>query len=305
MKMRGLGRRRLGWILRIATVSIVLPGIGRAQAPVTVAGAAISTPSKPEGSEVVPFTLSDGYLIVVEGRIGTRQHLKLLLDTGATHSVLRSDLEDERPYVRRPVRTVNLEGVLTQELVEVLDFELGPLRIPVLPMLLHDLAYLREIAPGIDGVVGLDVLRSRSFSIDFARKRIGFGPSPKLRHSARMELDEACLAVDVRMLDRPVRLLLDTGVRAILLYRDRLGDRLPELRIEEQIVGSSLGGVASLQVVTLPRIQLNGTDLNRRAVLLQKSPAGLLPQVDGYLALAAIGARRFNFDFERNLFSWE
>jgi hypothetical protein len=298
------GGWRPGWILQTVTAIMLLPGLGRGQGSVAVTGGDNSRQSGIEGSEVVPFTLSDGYLIVVEGRIGTHRHLKLLLDTGATHSVLRSDLA-EPTFARRPVRTVNLEQVLTQELVEVPDFELGPLRRSVLPMLLHDLAYLREIAPGIDGVVGLDLLRSRSFGIDFSRKRITFAPSPTLRHSARMELDEACLTVEVRMLNRPVRLLLDTGVRAILLYGDRLGDRLPELKVEQQIVGSSLGGVAALEVVTLPRIQLNGTDLNRRAVLLQRSPAGLLPQVDGYLALAAIGARRFNFDFESSTFSWE
>ena len=120
-----------------------------------------------------------------------------------------------------------------------------------------------------------------------------------------MEVDEAYLAVDVQMLNRPVRLLLDTGVSAILLYRDRMGDRLPELRVERQIRGASMGGAASLEVVTLPRVQLNGTDLERHAVLLRNSPPGLLPRIDGYMSLTALGARRVSFDFESKIFSWE
>ncbi len=144
--------------------------------------------------------------------------------------------------MRRPTRMVNLDHVLTQELVEVPNFELGPIRIARLPMLLHDLAYLRETGPGVDGVIGLDVLRLRSFSIEMGRRRITFGSSRTLRSSARMKLDDAYLAVEVQMLNRPVRLLLDTGVRTILLYRDRLGNRLPELRVEQQIRGASLGG---------------------------------------------------------------
>ncbi len=195
--------------------------------------------------------------------------------------------------MRRPTRMVNLDHVLTQELVEVPNFELGPIRIARLPMLLHDLAYLRETGPGVDGVIGLDVLRLRSFSIEMGRRRITFGSSRTLRSSARMKLDDAYLAVEVQMLNRPVRLLLDTGVRTILLYRDRLGNRLPELRVEQQIRGASLGGAASLEVVTLPRVQLNGTNLERRAVLLQNSPAGFLPRVDGYLSLTSLPVADF------------
>jgi hypothetical protein len=256
-------------------------------------------------SGAVPFTLRDGYLIIVEGRIGAQGHLRLVLDTGATHSVLRSDLAKERMFLRRTVRIVNLDHVLTQELAEVPDFELGPIRIPLLPMILNDLNYLRDSVPGVDGLIGLDVLQGRSFSIDFGRRKITFASSRTLRFSATMEVNEAYLAVEVQMLNQPVRLLLDTGVSAILLYRDRLGNRLPELRVEQQIRGASLGGAASLEVVTLPCIRLSGTDLRRRAVLLRNSPSGFLPQIDGYLSLTALGARRFSFDFERNTFNWE
>jgi hypothetical protein len=120
-----------------------------------------------------------------------------------------------------------------------------------------------------------------------------------------MEMGQFYLAVEVRMLDRPVRLFVDTGVRTILLYRDRMGERLPNVKIEQQIHGASLSGGASLEVVTLPSAQLNGTQLQRRAVLLRNSPAGFLPGMDGYLSLAALGAWRVSFDFERSLLSWE
>jgi hypothetical protein len=302
MKRERLWYEMLGWIPRLVTLIVLMESLSRAQAPLAVPG---ENSLGIEDSEVIPFTLRDGYLILVEGRIGAHRHLKLVLDTGATYSVLRSDLAREQKFLRRPIRIVNLDHVLTQELVEVPDFELGPIRIPILPMMLNDLGYLRETAPGVDGLIGLDVLRLRSFNIDFGRRRITFGSCRTLRYSARMEVDAAYLTVEVQMLRRQVRVLLDTGIRAILFYRDRLGDRLPELRVEQEIRGASLGGEASLEVVTLPRMQLNGTDLERRAVLLRNSPAGFLPGVDGYLSLTALGAQRFSFDFERNIFSWE
>jgi hypothetical protein len=77
------------------------------------------------------------------------------------------------------------------------------------------------------------------------------------------------------MLDRPVRLLVDRGVRSILLYRDRFAEQVASLRVEQRIRGSSLSGDASLEVVTLPRLQLNGTELERSGVLLRTLPAGV------------------------------
>src|SRR5947207_1373069 len=161
MKRERLWWETPGWIALAVTVIVLLQAQGSAQAPVAVAGENSLERSGIEDSQAIPFTLQDGYLIVMEGWIGAHRHL---------------------------------------------------------------------------------------------------------------------------------RLLLDTGVRTILLYRDRLGNRLPELRVEQQIRGASLGGAASLEVVTLPRVQLNGTNLERRAVLLQNSPAGVLPGVDGYLSLTSLGA---------------
>ena len=64
-----------------------------------------------------------------------------------------------------------------------------------------------------------------------------------------------------------------------------------------------VGSVVRREWVNKLRIQVRcGT---RRAVLLSTSPQGFLPGVDGYLSLAALGARRVSFDFERSRLSWE
>jgi hypothetical protein len=305
MKTNRFWYKRFVWLASLAMIFARLEGLSSAEGSQTVGATRPILSGSREGDGEVRFTIQNGYLIVVDARIGGQRRVKVALDTGATHSVLRSDLAKGQPFVHRPVRIVSLDHVLTQEVADVADFQLGPIRIPQLPMMMNDLAYLRETAPGVDGVIGLDVLRLRSFSIDFGRRKITFGVPRVLRSSVPMETNQSYLAVEVRMLERPVRLLLDTGVRSILLYRDRMGDRLPNVKIEQQIHGASLSGGALLEVVTLPRVQLNGTEVDRRAVLLRNSPAGFLPGVDGYLSLAALGAWRLSFDFERNLLSWE
>ena len=169
--------------------------VGRAQA--ALAGPGENSPGN-EDSETIPFTLRDGYLIVVEGRIGAHRHLKLVLDTGATHSVLRPDLASEQKLTsRRTVRIVNLDHVLTQDLAEVSDFALGPIRIPLLPVMLNDLGYLREIAPrsSMDSSVWT-CCGGEVSALILAEGRIIFGSPSTLRSSARMEVDEAYLAVE-------------------------------------------------------------------------------------------------------------
>jgi predicted aspartyl protease len=304
MKKEWPWRSRLVWMARAAMVLTSLGGSSPAEGRQSLSGVLPAILETGDSGEL-PFTVVDGYLIVVEARIRDRSRVRFALDTGATYSVLRADFAKGLDTAHLPVHVVNLDAVLTQERVNVVDFQLGPIRLSELTMIKHDLGYLRASAPGVEGLIGLDVLRLRSFSIDFHRRKIMFGAQRLLRSSTPMEIDRSYLAVEVCLLDRPVHLLVDTGVRSILFYRDRVAERLPSVKVEQRIRGTSLSGDASLEVVTLPRLQLNRTELDRRAVLLQSSPAGFLPGVDGYLSLAALGASRVSFDFERSRLSWE
>jgi hypothetical protein len=298
MKLRKLCCRALAIVATVVALNLIQGG-----AKATKASQLGTVPC--ENSVELPFKLHDGYLIVVEGRIAAHQHLKFILDTGATHSVLRSKLAKGLGVATRSARLVNLDHVMNQELWEIPDFQLGPLHVPRLPMMLNRLDYLHSAGVQVDAVIGLDVLRLRSFNVDFAQRKIVFGAALVLGSTATLESAETYLALEAQMLNRPVRLVLDTGVPTILLYRDRMGDRLPNLRVERVIRGASAGGAAPLEVVTLPPMRLNGKELDRRAVLLTNSPEGVLPRVDGYLSLAALGARRVSLDFEKNVMSWE
>jgi hypothetical protein len=305
MKMEGFWFKRFVWLACMAMIVLGSESWSWAAGSKSSKTVRPTPPDSQEDDAEVPFTVQDGYLIVVEVRIEGQHRMRFALDTGATHSVVRSELAKGLASAPRPVHIVNLDRVLTQNMVEVTDFQLGPIRMPRIPMMINDLNYLRETAPGLDGMIGLDVLRLRSFGIDFGRRKITFGTPRMLRSRACMEMDQSYLAVEVRMMNRPVRLVVDSGVRTILLYRDRMGERLPNVNIEQQVRGASLGGSTSLDVVTLPSVLLNKTELEPRAVLLRNSPVGFLPRVDGYLSLSSLRARRISFDFEKNLLSWE
>jgi hypothetical protein len=214
-------------------------------------------------------------------------------------------LAERYVLARRSVSALNLDHLVTQEEVDIPGFQLGPIQVPHLFVMTNDLRYLTRLDPNLDGVIGLDVLRQNNFAIDFVTRKIIFGDFPPLRSTAPMATNKSYIAVEIQLMNRPVRLALDTGAPCLLLYRDRMGDRLPDLKIDQQIQGNSIGGSAPIELVNLPRLELNGAKLQRQAALMRNSPSGYLPELDGYLSLVAIRAARFSFDFEKNLLSWE
>ncbi len=54
--------------------------------------------------------------------------------------------------------------------------------------------------------------------------------------------DPACVTVDVPVQGKPLRLMVDTGIEGILLYRDRVFKRNPKLRLENETQQSRAGG---------------------------------------------------------------
>ena len=304
MKIRGWWTRQALW-LAIGIALVSLEGFtSRALSQSVAAPQPIRTKAR-NATRELPFELREGYLIVVEGWIGGKGRVRLALDTGATHSVLRSDLAERYVLARRSVSALNLDHLVTQEEVDIPSFQLGPIQIPHLLMTTGDLSSLMRLDPNLDGVIGLDVLRQSSFAIDFVTRKIIFGDLPPFRSRAAMSINKSYLGVEIQLINRPVRLAVDTGTPCLMLYRDRMGDRLPDLKIDQQIQGNSIGGSAPIELVTLPRLELNGTKLQRQAALMRNSPSGYLPELDGYLSLVAIRAARFSFDFEKNLLSWE
>src|SRR2546429_8080370 len=102
MKWETLGRNRRGWIGMLTTM-MLLHGLMESQA-VARAGEDSPAGSESKKSESSPFVLRGGYLIVVEGRIGPRQHLKLVVDTGSTPSGVRPELAENQERVQGRLR---------------------------------------------------------------------------------------------------------------------------------------------------------------------------------------------------------
>ena len=256
-----------------------------------------------ESRSGIPFELYAGYLVVIEGRIGGLGKLRFVLDTGVTHSVIDRKLAGRISVGHRSGNVLNFDKTVPVEWTEVSEVQFGPIDVAHFSMIVSDLRYFQSFATNIDAVIGLDVLRLSSFSIDYDARKILFGPV-NTASGVPMISDPVCLSVQLVVGDGRLRLVVDTGAPALVLYEDRVLDRIGQLRIASEIDGSSMGGYVHAKRATLPRARLGTTDLERTVFLVKAPPANVLPGIDGYLGTNTLKARRIDFNFETNTLAW-
>src|SRR5215475_9692076 len=110
------------------------------------------------------------------------------------------------------------------------SMQIGTLRAESLPVLIRDLGFLqKDLGIRIDGIIGLDVLSLRNFSIDYTTKRIVFGAASVSGFSVPLQSTAPWLTVRMEVDGVSVYLLLDTAASRIILFQSRIRNRLPEL----------------------------------------------------------------------------
>jgi predicted aspartyl protease len=258
----------------------------------------IDAPRRPVHVEV-PFQLYAGYLVVVEGRIGPLGRLKFVLDTGARYSVVSREIADKLQVPRRPRKVIGVDETVVTQWAVMPDVEFGAVHAPDTPMLVDELEYFRPFTAQVDAVIGLDLLRQQSFSIDFRRKTVTFGAIEGESFGVPMKSDAVCLSVEARIEDFPVRVIVDTGIRGLLLYEGRI--RQHAMR---ELTAFSIGGALQSKLAML-KVRLGSTDIDPRALLVPAPADKVLSGIDGFFGVASLRARRVDFDFEHGVLRWK
>src|SRR5579864_7326670 len=256
-------------------------------------------------SEEISFELHSGYLVVAQGSIGPLHGLRFVLDTGATHTAISGRIADQLSLRRQMGSVINIDRSVKTEWTALPEVEFGPIRAEQVPVMITDLDYFKTLAKHVDAVIGLDLLRQKNFSIDFATKKVRFGEIEAGQHSTPMLLDDICIKVNAEVDGKPLHLILDSGTPGPLIYEERLSNRAVDYRILDQAYGNRVNdGVFRATVANVHQLQLGGRDIARTVFLTQSPTKGVLDGIDGLLGLAALKARRINFDFETNTLSW-
>jgi predicted aspartyl protease len=262
-------------------------------------------PSENASGSTLPFRLVSGYLIQVEGRIGDQIHLKFILDTGATISMVGERIAEKLKLDTHTAQSFNFDQNLQWKAATLPEVQFGPVRAANVAVLVGDLARYSEFAGKADAIIGMDLLNLRNVTIDFGAGNLIFEATALKAYVPGGEPMTKCLMVELQVQDRPVRLIVDTGLEGILLYEERLRQSVPGLRTAGSIKNATVGGRMRVKQAILPDIVFGKRNRQVPVLLLPSPAADTLPGIDGIVGISALQARRVHFDFSGKTLSWE
>lgn len=251
--------------------------------------------------QVVPLNLYGQHLIVVQGSVGRLGKRNLVIDTGAYPSIIDRDIAKKLKLSGHAEEVDAVNRTVSRTAVIVPSVDIGPIRATGVRALVDDLSSLsQETGVRIDALIGLDVLAHSSFRIDYAAKRIFFGPVTPLPSSAPFERVDSMICLALRVGRQSLRLLVDTGAEKTLLLGPRVAELILASKQSQEF--RNLAGHFTLRQVSLRSLQLSDTDLTTQPIFV--SDATNLPpyKFDGFLS--TVQFRQIAFDFERQEFSW-
>ena len=257
------------------------------------------TPSGTDQFDQLKFRLRDGYQVIARGAIGPLDGLNLLIDTGSYPSMV-----DDRIAKQLHLEIHQAETVVFDRRIRILsailwNLRVGPILADTVLASVGDLSYLG--VPNVDAIIGLDVLTRSSFSIDYDHRVLTFGSMAAGDSSLHLEVIPPFLTVRLSFDGHPVRLLVDTGSRHIVLFGQRVSDRFGNLRVRGDKLLYHMAGTSRLQRVVLPRLEAGSLTITGLEGLLSDANVDHYPpDIDGILGVRAIASRRADFDFERN-----
>lgn len=260
------------------------------------------SPTAPLGE--LSFRLSDGYLISVEGQIGTQAHLKFILDTGASISMVDSKIADRLKLERHSTESFNFDRKLSWEQATFPEVRFGPNRATNIVKLVGHLAKYSEFARNADAIIGLDLLRLSNFTVDYDAKKIIFHSPAQATAAPPNNPLSKFLFLEILVQGHSVRLVVDTGFAGILVFEERLRMSVPELAVDT-VLNVTMGGRLHAKQTTLHRVVIGATR-GDVSVLLTKAPStDTLPGIVGVVGITALNARRVNFNFPERSLTWE
>jgi len=255
----------------------------------------------------LPFHMSHGMLIVIPGRIGNLRNLRFVLDTGTTQTVVDRRVRDQLHLsCRRGNPLVNFNRTVGLEQCTLPEIEIGSFRLTRLPVYVARLTRLSGFLDEADVLVGLDVLGASKFTIDYASDEVTFYSMKRpATPPAKDPDDPLCMTAVIQIQGHPVRLIVDTGVRGVLLYENRLRMRVPHLRVDGKTEEVNIGGHMPAKRVTLPGVWLGKMETNWVVLLIAAPAKNALPGIDGFLGVSVLKARRITLDFVDGTLTWE
>lgn len=285
--MRG---RHFGLLVALTVLAVVGQPIARGSSKIVTDGSWKTT---------VSFELYRDYLIIVRGSAGPLKGLNLLLDTGASPSVLDSKVAGKLHLKVVPTGIAVLNGNVQGGTATVPTLQFGSIRRNDLPVLVEDLSFLKKALPiQVDGIVGLDVLGQNSFVIDYTSREIRFGPAPSMTGSIPLQLKEGLAIVDATVNHASVHLLLDTGAPSLILFEEMQDPVSVAKGGDPQPSPKSIGDFERKQTRPIS-LRLGEAEFGHESAFIVHNHRDAGHDFDGLISPAALGITKVAVDLGR------
>jgi hypothetical protein len=227
------------------------------------------------------------------------------VDTGAFPSVVDQKIAHDLRLTEQPER-VNLwnKSVRAKQVV-LPSLSLGPVRVKSIPVLAQDLSFLHKaLGLKVDAIVGLDVLRKSSFTINYKKKEIVFGAPENLTYFVPFETDTPVVTVRMGFQDRRLRMVVDSGGPDLTLFRSRVSESIALQALGTETVADA-GGTFQRTRVRIPELYIGKQTMGAQMAFLVDDRKDEGDDFDGVLGMRGPRFSKIAFDFERRRFSWE
>ena len=255
------------------------------------------------GPTSIPIRLKDGYLVVAKGSVGSLDNLTFLVDTGTSRTLIDSRIAKQLQLAAVAHSLTVFDHEVEVKLVELPDLRLGAIHALSPGVIAMDLSGIaRRFGLHADAIVGMDILRLSSFSIDYQSGRIWFGDSEPMASALALENSQPYLIVKARIDDLPVSLMIDTGCKGVVLFANRLPEKLKKVYFPASRA-LTVGGEAPLAEIGSGNLGV-ATSPTQKVTLQIVSTGNNDMGYDGIVGVRALHASRIRFNFEQMTVSW-
>jgi predicted aspartyl protease len=256
------------------------------------------------GPTSIPIKLKDGYLVVAKGSIGRLNDLTFLLDTGTSRTLIDSHIAKQLQLEGLGHKLTVFDHEVEAQLVVLPDLRLGAIHAQSPHVIVTNLSSVAQnFGLHADAILGMDILRLGTFSIDYKSGRIWFGDSEPMESAVPVEDGQPYLILKARIDDFPVSLMIDTGCDDVVLFANRLPKGFKKgyftesraLTFAEKAPPTQIG-FGNLAVATSPahkvKLKIISTGSNDMGY-------------DGIVGVRALRASRIRFNFGEMTVSWK
>jgi predicted aspartyl protease len=255
------------------------------------------------GTTSIPIKVKDGYLVVAKGSIGPLKDLTFLLDTGTSRTLIDPLIAKQLQLEGQGHKLTVFDHEVEAQLMFLPDLRLGTIHAQSPHVIVTNLSSVAQnFGLRADAVLGMDILRLDSFSIDYKSGRIWFGDSEPMASVVPLEDGQPYLILKARIDDFPVSLMIDTGCDDVVLFANRVPKGLKTgyftesraLTFAEKAPPTQIG-FGNLAVATSPahkvKLKIISTGSNDMGY-------------DGIVGVSALHASRIQFNFDQMTVSW-